>query len=92
MNYDLDMPPYIQQMAEWLDDERHVHPCNFESAWAGFEIMMGCCRSAAQGGQVVLPLSSAADEIEMLKSALPHREVQLSMQANAKEYAAAAGK
>ena len=87
MNYDLDMPPYIQQMADWLDDESKVHPCNFASAWAGFEIMMACCRSVAQGGQIDLPLAAAADEIEMLKSALPARPVRLSMPANAKEYA-----
>jgi predicted dehydrogenase len=89
MNYDLDMPPYIQQMAEWLDDERKVHPCNFAGAWAGFEIMMACCRSAARGGQVALPLASGENEIEMLKAALPDRKVLLSMPANAKEYGAA---
>jgi hypothetical protein len=27
MNYDLDMPPYIQEMADWLDGTR-VHPCS----------------------------------------------------------------
>ena len=59
MNYDLDMPPYIQEMADWLDDEKQVHPCNFESAYQGFEIMMALCRSAAGGGQVALPLTSA---------------------------------
>ena len=88
MNYDLDMPPYIQEMADWLDDEQRVHSCNFASAWEGFEIMMACCRSAAQGGQVELPLSSGANEIELLKSAVPARPVLLSMPANAKEYAA----
>jgi predicted dehydrogenase len=86
MNYDLDMPPYIQQMADWLDDEQKVHPCNFASAYAGFEIMMGCCRSVAQGGQIELPLTSGENEIEMLKAALPPRKVLLSMAANAKEY------
>jgi predicted dehydrogenase len=86
MNYDLDMPPYIQQMADWLDDEARVHPCNFASAYAGFEIMMAFCRSAAQGGQVALPLTSPADEIAMLKAAVPERAVLLSMPANAKEY------
>ena len=86
MNYDLDMPPYIQQMADWLDDDKQVHPCNFESAYKGFEIMMALCRSAAGGGQVALPLTSAADEIEMLRSSLPDRKVLLSMPANAKEY------
>ncbi len=87
MNYDLDMPPYIQQMAEWLDDESRVHPCNFHSAWKGFEIMMAFCRSAARGGQVALPLTDRADEIELLKAALPKAKVLLSMAANSKEYA-----
>jgi predicted dehydrogenase len=87
MNYDLDMPPYVQDIADWLDDEQKVHPCNFASAWAGFEIMMACCRSAAQGGQIGLPLTSGEDELAMLRSALPPRPVLLSMPANAKEYA-----
>ncbi len=86
MNYDLDMPPYVQQMADWLDDETKVHPCNFESAYRGFEIMMALCRSAAGRGQVALPLDSPADEIEMLRAALPDSRVLLSMPANAKEY------
>ena len=88
MNYDLDMPPYIQQMADWLDDESKVHPCNFASAWAGFEIMAALCRSAAQGGQIALPLTAGADEIQMLKDSVADRKVLLSMPVNAKEYAA----
>ena len=87
MNYDLDMPPYVQDIADWLDDEQKGHPCNFASAWAGFEIMMACCRSAAQGGQIGLPLTSGENELEMLRSAVPPRPVLLSMPANAKEYA-----
>jgi predicted dehydrogenase len=86
MNYDLDMPPYIQDMADWLDDESRVHPCNFDSAYNGFEVMMAFCRSAASGGQVGLPLTEAADEIEMLKASVPERKVILSMPASAKEY------
>jgi predicted dehydrogenase len=86
MNYDLDMPPYIQQMADWLDDDSRVHPCNFASAYEGFEIMMAFCRSAAEGGQVALPLREAVDEIHLLKRSLPDRKVLLSMPANAKEY------
>jgi predicted dehydrogenase len=88
MNYDLDMPPYIQQMADWLDDEAQVHPCNFESAYKGFEIMMAFCRSAARGGQVALPLTEPADELAMLKAAVPQSKVRFSMAANAKEYTA----
>src|SRR5208337_2383535 len=86
MNYELDMPPYIQQMADWLDDPDRVHPCHFESAYKGFEITMALCRSAAAGGQVALPLAAAANELDMLKAALPERQVLLSMPANAKEY------
>ena len=63
MNYDLDMPPYIQQIADWLDDDKKVHECNFGSAYKGFEIMMGICRSVAERGQVALPLTAGADEL-----------------------------
>ena len=52
MNYDLDMPPYIQEMADWLDDEKKVHACNFQTAYEGFEIMMALCRSVIEGGQI----------------------------------------
>ncbi len=86
MNYDLDMPPYIQEMADWLDDDKRVHSCNFASAFKGFEIMMALCRSAAGGGQVALPLTSAANELELLRASLSDRKVLLSMAANAKEY------
>ena len=86
MNYDLDMPPYIRQMAEWLDDETKIHECNFASAWKGFEVMMALCRSAAEGGQVALPLAEPADELQILKDRVADRKVLLSMAANAKEY------
>ncbi len=86
MNYDLDMPPYIQEMADWLDDDSQLHACNFPSAYKGFEIMMAFCRSAAQGGQVALPLTGAADEIELLRRSVPDRKVLLAIPASAKEY------
>ena len=86
MNYDLDMPPYIQEMADWLDDDRKVHSCNFASAYAGFEIMMALCRSVVRGGQVALPLSDPADEIALLKEHIGDQRVMLSSPANAKEY------
>jgi hypothetical protein len=72
-------------MADWLDGTR-VHPCNFDSAYKGFEIMMAFCRSAAQGGQVALPLSGAMDEIEMLRRSVPERKVILAIPSSAKEY------
>ncbi len=86
MNYDLDMPPYIDQMADWLDDDRKVHPCNFAAAHAGFEIMMALCRSVVEGGQVALPLTQGADELAALRQKLPDRKVLLSCAENAKEY------
>jgi predicted dehydrogenase len=86
MNYDLDMPPYIQEMADWLDDDRKVHSCNFESAYAGFEIMMALCRSAVEGGQVSLPLDEALNELEMLGVYLAGNRVLPSTPQNAKEY------
>ena len=70
----------------WLDDDARVHPCNFESAYAGFEITMALCRSVVNGGQVALPLAEPADELAQLKAAIPDRKVLLSMAANAKEY------
>jgi len=86
MNYDLDMPPYVQEMADWLDDDAKVHSCNFDSAYKGFEIMMALCRSVAQGGQVALPLTEPANELELLRGAVNASKVLVSMPANAKEY------
>jgi predicted dehydrogenase len=86
MNYEADMPPYIQEMADWLDDETHVHACNFASAYAGFEVMAALQRSAAGGGQVALPLAGPADEQALLRAALADRPVLVSDAVNAKEY------
>jgi predicted dehydrogenase len=85
MNYEADMPPYIQQMADWLDG-RAVHPCNFTSAYKGFEIMAALQRSAAQGGQVPLPLTAPADEQALLKAAVADRTVLVSDPVNKKEF------
>ncbi len=86
MNYDLDMPPYVQDIANWLDDPTQVHPCHFDSAYKGFEIMMALCRSVAQGGQVALPLTEGADELALLAARLPDRKALYSLAANVKEY------
>jgi len=86
MNYDLDMPPYIQDMADWLDDDSKPHPCRFESAYKGHEVLMALCRSVVEGGQVALPLGSGADEIELLRARLPDKRILLSMPENAREY------
>ncbi|MFA6034802.1 MAG: hypothetical protein WC889_18025, partial [Myxococcota bacterium] len=86
MNYDLDMPPYIQDMAAWLDDDARVHPCNVSEAYKGFEIMMGMVRSVVDRGQVALPLEGDRSELDELAGVIPDRPVLLSMAANRKEY------
>jgi predicted dehydrogenase len=86
MNYETDMPPYIQEMADWLDDDQRIHPCCFDHAWIGFEIMMALCRSVSDGGQIALPISEGADEMAGLKARLGPGKVLLSMSENAKEY------
>ena len=86
MNYDLEMPPYVEDMARWLDDEKHVHPCNGESAYAGFEISMGVLRSVVQRGQIGLPLGTGEPELDALKKVLPDQPVLLSSDVHQKEY------
>jgi predicted dehydrogenase len=85
MNYDLDMPPYVDQMADWLDDDTKVHPCSGETAYQGFEIMMGILRSVVQRGQIALPLPPGEPELEALKKVLPDRPV-IPTEVNRKEY------
>lgn len=86
MNYDVDMPPYIQEMADWLDDDALVHPCNFEHACLGAEIMLALQRSAAEGGQVALPLTTGTDEQALLKARLADQPVLVSCEPNRKEF------
>jgi predicted dehydrogenase len=86
MDYNLDMPPYIEDMARWLDDDNAVHPCNGEDAYKGFEIMMAMVRSVVERGQVALPLPDGPPEIEALAEVLPEKPVLLSMPENRKEY------
>jgi len=86
MNYDYDMPPYVEQMADWLDNDQKVHPCCFANAYQGFEIMSAMYRSAAEGGQIALPLTSGADEIALLKAKLPATKPILTLAESAKEY------
>jgi len=71
MDYDHDMPPYIQDIANWLDDPARVHPCNGETAFKGFQVMMAACRSVVQRGKVSLPLGPGESELEALKRVLP---------------------
>jgi predicted dehydrogenase len=86
MDYDHDMPPYIQEMADWLDDDRKPHPARFARAYRGLEIMSGIYRSVIEGGQIPLPLTSGIDEIAGLKRRVPDRKVVMTLAESAKEY------
>ena len=86
MNYDLDMPPYVQEMADWLDDDSKVHQCNFEHACVGAEIMLAMQRSAAEGGQVELPLRNVVYEQDLLRSRMSDGQVLVSCEQNRKEF------
>jgi predicted dehydrogenase len=70
MDYEHDMRPYVQEMADWLDDENKPHPCNGESGYKDLEIMMALCRSVVQRGKVKLPLGPGDPELESLKQVL----------------------
>jgi len=71
MDYAHDMPPYVQEIVDWLDDPAKVHPCNGENAYKGFEIMMAMCRSVVTRGKIKLPLGSGQPELEALAGVLP---------------------
>ena len=86
MNYDLDMPPYIQDMAAWLDDSARVHPCSLANASLGAEIMFALQRSAGEGGQIALPLTEGQDEQTLLRTMMPRRPALASCEANKKEF------
>jgi hypothetical protein len=86
MDYDLDMPGYVRDIARWLESERNRHPCHFENALQGFEIMMGLWRSAAEGGQVSIPLSKGKNEIAMMKEFLRRRKILISSGVNSGPY------
>lgn len=86
MDYEHDMVPYVQEMADWLDDDSKVHQCNFESAYKGFEIMMAMCRSAVEGGQIALPLTEPMDEVNMLREKMSDVAVILGSPDHAPEY------
>jgi hypothetical protein len=86
MNYDVEMPPHVEDMARWLDDDKQVHPCKGERAYEGFEITMAMLRSIVQRGQIPFPLAAGEPEIEALKKVLADRPVLDSCGANREEY------
>lgn len=86
MDYALDMPPYVRQMAEWLDDDSVTHPCSFDRALSGAEVVFAMQRSAARSGQVALPLGEPAEEQQMLAKAIGNSPALASSAHNAQEF------
>ena len=86
MDYAHDMVPYIQEMADWLDDDSKVHQCCFANAYKGFEAMMGLMRSAAEGGQIAMPLGDGPDELDNLKKSMSDKPAIPTSEETRKEY------
>ena len=42
MDYDHDMPPYVQEMADWLDDDSKPHPCDSRARTRASRSCRGC--------------------------------------------------
>jgi predicted dehydrogenase len=65
--------PYLRDLADWLDDESKVHPCNGDISYHGFEIISALLISALEHRRVDLPLAEipAEDEIARLARELP---------------------
>ena len=53
-------PLYLRDLADWLDDDARVHPCNVEISYHGYEILEGLCLSALEHRRVDLPLDPRA--------------------------------
>jgi predicted dehydrogenase len=64
---------YLADLANWLDDDARVHPCNVELAYHGYEILEGMCLSALDNRRVDLPLphpETSEDVLERMRRGL----------------------
>ena len=65
---------YMRDLADWLDDDAKVHPCNVDLAYHGYEILEAMCLSAMERTRVDLPLSDpgrSADILQRMREELP---------------------
>ncbi len=57
-------PLFARDLADWLDDDTKVHPCNIDITYHGYEIMEALCLSALDNRRVDMPLDpSVCDDI-----------------------------
>lgn len=65
-----DQPPYIRDLADWLDDPTKIHPCDGEITYHGFELVMGICLSGLERRKVTVPVESTEPIVERLRREL----------------------
>jgi hypothetical protein len=55
-----------------LDDPQHLHPCNIDASYHGFELLLGMVLSSIEHRHIVLPLTAipARAELVSLETAL----------------------
>jgi predicted dehydrogenase len=85
MNYETDMPGYINDMLAWLNNGTPAD-CSFANAYAGFEVMLGMFRSAALGGQVAIPLAAGGNELDLLRTNMSDSPLFVTLADSKKEY------
>ncbi len=85
MDYDQDMPGYIDDIAKWLNDGIE-HPCSFSNAYTNFETWQAMYHSYFYGGQVSLPLEDTMDEIAELRERMPDKKLITTFDESNSEY------
>jgi predicted dehydrogenase len=63
--------PYVQALADWLDDPAKVHPCNGEVSYHGFELAIGIVRSALDRQILEPPIEPGEPVVERMRRELP---------------------
>ena len=66
-------PLFAADLADWLDEDARLHPCNVEISYHGYEILEGLCISALDHRRVDLPLdtSQCVDIFSRMRRELP---------------------
>lgn len=66
-------PLYLNDLADWLDDDGKIHPCNVDIAYHGYEILEAVCTSAIDHIRVDLPLDpeKCEDIFQRMRQELP---------------------
>ena len=85
MEYDQDMPGYIDDIAKWLNDSVE-HPCSFSNAYTNFETWQAMYRSYFNGGQIELPLKDSMDEIAELRERMSEKKLITTFGESNNEY------